>query len=81
MNKYDEEKYLIYLYWLPKNYKNFVNYIEHQKEIDVFSNELKNTKINFVSMSYLDLWDILEKNILLKEHVNKIKAKYFFDIR
>lgn len=81
LNKYSgKDKILLYVYWKPINYVNFTNYIEHDKELEMFSEDMKNTGITFISISYLELWDLLEKNELLSEHIKKVREKYFFSL-
>jgi len=71
---------LVYLYWLPQNYQNFEKYENHNKELAEFSEKIKKTGINFISMSYLDLWDDLSKDESNKPHIEKVKDRYLIEV-
>ncbi|MCR4424083.1 MAG: hypothetical protein WHU95_07410 [candidate division WOR-3 bacterium] len=82
IKKYQGEKeiHLVYLYWLPQNYQNFEKYENHNKELAEFSEKIKKTGINFISMSYLDLWDDLSKDESNKPHIEKVKDRYLIEV-
>lgn len=71
---------LIYLYWLPVNHNDFENYKSHLNELSNFIDNIKNTEIEFIAMSYLDLWNEWSKDDLIKEHLLKIKERYLISL-
>jgi hypothetical protein len=76
----DKKTKLIYLYWLPINYKDIDIYKEHDKELDVFKEQIKGCQLPFEAYSYFDLWKMMEKNEGLSGILEKIKARYEFTI-
>jgi hypothetical protein len=72
---------LIYLYWLPTNYKDIDIYQEHEKELLIFKGKIKSCRIPFESYTYMDLWGMMEKNPSLSAILKKIKARYEFSIK
>lgn len=81
INNYPKrERFLIYLYWLPINHNYFENYKIHLILLNEFSEDIKDTEINFISMSYFDLWNEWETNDFLKEQLLKIKARYLISL-
>ncbi len=47
---------LLYLYWEPLNAARYGEFDEHHKEIEDFQAAVAGADIDFVAMSYLDLW-------------------------
>jgi hypothetical protein len=47
---------LLYLYWEPLNAARYEEFDEHHKEIELFQAAVADSDIDFVPMSYLDLW-------------------------
>jgi hypothetical protein len=72
---------LIYLYWLPLNYKDIKIYQKHENELWVFETFPKIFKLQFESYSYFELWDMMEKNAVLSGILKKIKDRYEFNLK
>jgi hypothetical protein len=72
---------LIYLYWLPLNYKDIKMYQKHKWELELFESYTKCFELQFESYSYSELWDMMEKNAVLSGILKKIKARYEFDLK
>lgn len=47
---------LLYLYWEPLNAARYEEFDEHHKEIEKFQAAVAGADVDFVPMSYLDLW-------------------------
>lgn len=47
---------LLYLYWEPLNAARYEEFDEHHQEIELFQAAVAGADIDFVPMSYLDLW-------------------------
>jgi len=47
---------LLYLYWEPLNAARYEEFDEHHREIEQFQAAVSGADIDFVPMSYLDLW-------------------------
>jgi hypothetical protein len=71
---------LIYLYWVPHNWKKFEIYQKHEEELKKFKEQISGFSVKFEAYSYIDFWDILEKNEELKGYVDKIKDRYSFEL-
>ena len=71
---------LVYLYWVPSNWKKIEIYQKHEEELKKFKEQISGFSVKFEAYSYLDFWKILEKNESLKEYVDKIKTRYLFDV-
>jgi hypothetical protein len=71
---------LIYLYWVPDNWKKFEIYQRHEEELKKFKEQISGFSVKFEAYSYIDFWETLEKNEELKEYVDKIKDRYSFEL-
>ena len=47
---------LLYLFWEPLNAARYEEFDEHHKELELFRAAVAGADIDFVAMSYLDLW-------------------------
>jgi hypothetical protein len=47
---------LLYLFWEPLNAARYEEFDEHHKELELFQAAVADADIDFVAMSYLDLW-------------------------
>jgi len=47
---------LLYLFWEPLNAARYEEFDEHHKELELFRAAVADADIDFVAMSYLDLW-------------------------
>jgi hypothetical protein len=73
---------LVYIYWTPKNYKEYIEYIDHQKELNEFTDALKQQNdIEFISMTYRHFWTENSKTKELKDHFDKVKKRYDLEIK
>jgi hypothetical protein len=71
---------LIYLYWVPHNWKKFEIYQKHEEELKKFKEQISGFSVKFEAYSYIDFWGTLEKNEELKKYVDKLKNRYLFDV-
>jgi hypothetical protein len=68
---------LYYVYWTPINWHEFAEYISHDNELEIFTQEFELINgIKFKSIKYMDFWNIYEKNEIIKKHIFKIKERY-----
>lgn len=70
---------LVYIYWEPTNYLDYSNLIKHRTEIDEFCKDI-NEYIEFIPMTYSELWKSYENDELYRDHFKKIKKRYSFSI-
>ena len=71
---------LVYLYWVPSNWKYIKIYQEHEKELEAFKKQISGFPVEFEAYSYIEFWKNLERNEVLKEYVDKIKDRYWFPV-
>ena len=69
-----KKKNLVYIYWLPTNYKSIELYSKHEQELIEFKNHIEpfNDYVNFQSLSYLQFWE--DKNVRETIGLNHIQA-------
>ena len=86
-NRNGKKVILVYLYWEPLNPtvdKRFAKYhkrfAKHQSEIADFKCRIERF-IEFVPLSYPELWKRYENDALLKEHIGKVRERYGFPIK
>jgi len=72
---------LIYLYWVPTNYKDINIYQKHEEELEAFKEKIKDCQMPFESYTYIDLWQMMGKNPNLSGILEKIKKRYEFSIK
>lgn len=70
---------LVYIFWEPKNANEYSIFETHRKEIEVFSNEIKDF-IDFKSISYPEFWDSLISNEEYASYLYQIKERYDFKL-
>ena len=70
---------LVYIYWQPSNWYCYKVYRKHAEEINKFYEEIKHF-IQFIPLSYLELWKLYEYDPLFGEHISKVKERYFISI-
>lgn len=76
-NKVTKQAKLVYVYWEPINFDEYVEYEIHRNELVEFSKRIKKIKsISFESCSYQELYEFLIKNKPYKTHLNNFKEKY-----
>jgi len=67
---------LVYLYWTPENSDNISNYIQHQKELNEFKKDLRESKdLKFMSLTYDEFWNLYD-NSKFKEHFDRMRNRY-----
>jgi hypothetical protein len=66
---------LVYIYWLPINWKKFEKYLTHDNEIRAFATKIQSF-IDFQYMSYIDFWNLYEKNATFGDHFRKVRNRY-----
>jgi hypothetical protein len=66
---------LVYLYWLPTNWSNVQLFLDHEAEIKDFQEQIRSF-VQFVPMSYLELWEQYEKDQTFGQYIGQVKARY-----
>jgi hypothetical protein len=82
-NKGQKNAVLIYIYWQPTNWEDFEICKKHSEEVNLFSDKMSlfQDVISFKYLSYSDLWREYENNEILKEHIEKVKTRYQFELK
>ena len=76
----NRRKHLFYIYWQPSNAADFSEYRTHQKEINKAANFLRDSQVNFVSISYDQLWSDWKSDSTLREHALNLIKRYWVEI-
>jgi hypothetical protein len=71
---------LIYLYWLPLNWRDIAIYQKHEEEIKTFKEKVSGVLVPVYTYSYIEFLDMLEKNKNMENTVKKLKERYLFEI-
>ena len=71
---------LVYLYWVPANWKEIELYQTHEKEIEQFKEKISGFSIKFEAFSYVEFWKLLEKNLIMQKHVKNLRERYYFEV-
>ncbi len=79
-NKINKSPILVYLYWKPVNALEIEEYQIHEREIKDFKNKVVGGRVEFVPMSYLELWEAWSKEPGLVEHAKHLKERYSVEI-
>ena len=81
INNYHSRKIvLIYMFWEPKNWKNYDIFIQHRNEIENFTNSVSDSVVNFKAKSSQELWEEWAEIKSCHDHVMNLKNRYFLDI-
>lgn len=75
---------LLYLYWEPLNAARYGEFDEHHREVEQFQRAVAGSDIDFVPMSYLDLWASWSREEnpprWLAMHIARLHQRYSFRI-
>jgi len=75
-------KVLLYCFWEPVNWEEIDVFVNHRQEIKEFADKVEGTSIQFVSQSYIELWDEWEKQSAFnyKEHLEHLRKRYVISV-
>lgn len=77
------EQALHYVYWEPANEGDVEEYGRHRKEVEHFTDRVRNSQIQFVARSYRELWDEWRDISTwdgMKSHLANLEQRYSFSI-
>lgn len=77
------EQALLYVYWEPANAGDVEEYGRHRKEVEHFTDRVRNSQIQFVARSYRELWDEWRDISTwdgMKTHLSNLEKRYSFSI-
>ncbi len=75
-NEIRKKPMLLYLYWKPEDAKEIREYQKHDQELEEFRNKVAGTSVEFVSMSYSELWEGWTREPALSDHARKLAERY-----
>lgn len=75
-NKINKKSILLYLYWKPANATEIGEYQKHDREIEQFKNKVAGSCVEFVPLSYPELWEAWCKESSLAGHGRKLMDRY-----
>lgn len=79
-NKINKRPILHYLYWKPVNASEIEEYQKHDQEVKEFKDMVTGSSVEFISMSYPELWEAWSKEPSLTDHAKKLMERYFVRI-
>jgi len=79
-NKIDKKPILLYLYWNPTNASEIQEYQKHDQEVKEFKDMVTGSSLEFISMSYPELWEAWSREPSLADHAKKLMERYFVRI-
>lgn len=74
---------LVYLFWEPANPTAFDDFKNHGAEINIFSEAVADSKVNFQALSYPELWESWENQdqpSWLGQHLSNLKSRYLVNL-
>ena len=71
---------LLYLYWLPENWREIDEYKNHNEEVAIFGKRI-NAIIRFVGMPYTEFWDMYVNDTKFGDHFKRIKRRYSLKLK
>jgi hypothetical protein len=75
-NKIDKKPILFYLHWKPENATEIHEYQKHDQEVEGFKNRVAGSYVEFISLSYPELWEGWTKEPGLSDHARKLIQRY-----
>jgi hypothetical protein len=78
-----EQLFLMYVFWEPSNANQISEYRTHREEVYRFSNMVAGGKVNFLAVSYQELWDRWEREVRwsgISVHVAALQDRYLFSV-
>lgn len=75
-NKIDKKPILLYLHWKPENATEIPEYQKHDHEVKEFRNSVAGGYVEFISLSYLELWEGWTREPSLSDHARKLIERY-----
>ena len=75
-----KEIVLLYLFWEPKNWKDFEVFHRHRGEISDFASYFDELSVKFIYQSYSELWDEWEQHYENTTHVRELRERYYLII-
>jgi hypothetical protein len=80
-NRAKKRTILLYLFWEPENADDMKEYRAHRHELDSFTSHVSRSKVEFMAMSYRDLWREWASLPDLKAYVDTLIARYSVKIQ
>ncbi len=76
-NRQGKKAKLLYIYWLPVDYKNHKECVDHINELEIFKREMNTIPgFEFEAMSYLEFWDKYRNSEEIGKHISIVEARY-----
>lgn len=70
---------LVYVYWVPRNAPDLVEYSRHLSEIAQFGQRIS-PFLSFRALSYTELWEVLEDDPHYHDTVPSLRCRYVIDV-
>ena len=76
-------KVLVYLFWEPTNAGDLPEFLEHRKEVALFSRAVEESEMRFVALSYSQLWQNWATGLGwggMLAHIEELRLRYELNI-
>lgn len=78
--KISKKPILLYLYWKPTNSSEIREFQEHDRELEEFKKKVSGSSVDFIEMSYRELWEVWRKEPDLADHARRLDKRYSVQI-
>jgi hypothetical protein len=79
-DKNNKKFILLYLYWKPANSSDVREYQEHDQELGEFKKKVSGSSVDFIAVSYPELWEAWSKEPSLADHARRLGERYSVEI-
>jgi hypothetical protein len=81
LSKKNKACYLLYIYWLPKNWNQIETYRIHDEECRRMKSMLNGSRVTFWSIDYGQFWQGIDTQCsVITKHINLWKERYVFSL-
>jgi len=67
---------LLYLFWEPEDAEKIAVCLQHREELQELASLVKDSDVDFIFLSYRDLWKEWETNPKIKPHILNLQSRY-----
>jgi hypothetical protein len=71
---------LLYLFWIPANSSEIPEYQEHDRELEELKKKVSGSSVDFIEMSYPELWGAWSKETGLEDHARRLVERYSVEV-
>jgi hypothetical protein len=83
LREYSRPQALVYVYWEPTNVNAVIEFSTHRAELAEFAAEVAGSEVQFVALTYAELWAEWEESDTwagIGDHVEALRARYSLSV-